>query len=55
MMLRHLGWNEAADLIVKGMDGAVAAKQVTYDFARLMAGAAELKTSQFADAMIKHM
>src|SRR5437762_8629352 len=55
MMLRHLGWNEAADLIVKGMDGAVAAKQVTYDFARLMAGATELKTSQFADAMIQHM
>jgi isocitrate dehydrogenase len=55
MMLRHLGWNEAADLIVKGMDGAVAAKQVTYDFARLMTGATELKTSQFADAMIAHM
>src|SRR5246127_2324366 len=55
MMLRHLGWNEAADLVVKGMDGAVAAKQVTYDFARLMTGATELKTSQFADAMIGHM
>ncbi len=55
MMLRHMGWNEAADLIVKGMDGAIAAKQVTYDFARLMTGATELKTSQFADAMIKHM
>src|SRR5689334_18208352 len=55
MMLRHLGWNEAADLVVKGMDGAVAAKQVTYDFARLMSGATELKTSQFADAMITHM
>jgi isocitrate dehydrogenase len=55
MMLRHLGWNEAADLVVKGMDGAVAAKQVTYDFARLMTGATELKTSQFADAMITHM
>src|SRR5438477_2589221 len=55
MMLRHLGWKEAADLVVKGMDGAVAAKQVTYDFARLMAGATELKTSQFADAMIAHM
>jgi isocitrate dehydrogenase len=55
MMLRHMGWNEAADLVVKGMDGAVAAKQVTYDFARLMAGATELKTSQFADAMITHM
>jgi isocitrate dehydrogenase len=55
MMLRHMGWNEAADLVVKGMDGAVAAKQVTYDFARLMTGATELKTSQFADAMISHM
>ena len=55
MMLRHMGWNEAADLVVKGMDGAVAAKQVTYDFARLMPGATELKTSQFADAMIRYM
>ena len=55
MMLRHMGWNEAADLVVKGMDGAIAAKQVTYDFARLMTGAKELKTSQFADAMIEHM
>jgi isocitrate dehydrogenase len=55
MMFRHLRWNEAADLIVKGMDGAIAAKQVTYDFARLMDGAKELKTSEFADAMISHM
>ena len=55
MMLRHLGWNEAADLVVKGMDGAIAAKQVTYDFARLMTGATELKTSAFADAMIANM
>jgi isocitrate dehydrogenase len=55
MMFRHLGWHEAADLIVKGMDGAIAAKQVTYDFARLMDGANELKTSAFADAMISHM
>ncbi|HZR26738.1 MAG TPA: isocitrate dehydrogenase (NADP(+)) [Vicinamibacterales bacterium] len=55
MMFRHLGWNEAADLIVKGMDGAIAAKTVTYDFARLMEGAKELKTSEFADAVIKHM
>src|SRR5262249_10919848 len=43
MMLRHLGWTEAADLVVKGMDGAIAAKRVTYDFARLMDGATELK------------
>ena len=55
MMLRHMKWNEAADLVVKGMDGAIAAKTVTYDFARLMDGAKELKTSEFADAIIKHM
>jgi isocitrate dehydrogenase len=55
MMFRHLGWNEAADLIVKGMDGAIAAKTVTYDFARLMDGAKELKTSEFGDAVIRHM
>src|SRR5471032_1813728 len=55
MMFRHLGWGEAADLIVKGMDGAIAAKRVTYDFARQMDGATELKTSEFADAIIKNM
>ena len=55
MMLRHLKWGEAADLIVKGMDLAIAAKQVTYDFARLMDGAVELKTSEFGDAIIKNM
>ena len=55
MMLRHLGWSEAADLIVKGMDVAIAAKQVTYDFARLMDGATELKTSEFGDAIIANM
>src|SRR6187455_2759124 len=55
MMLRHLGWNEAADLIVKGMDGAIASKQVTYDFARLMEGAVELSTSAFGDKMIANM
>jgi isocitrate dehydrogenase len=55
MMLRHLGWMEAADLVVKGMDGAIAAKSVTYDFARLMTGANELKTSQFADVVIRNM
>jgi len=55
MMLRHLNWNEAADLVVKGMDGAIAAKKVTYDFARLMDGATELKTSEFADAVIASM
>jgi isocitrate dehydrogenase len=55
MMLRHLGWVEAADLVVKGMDGAIAAKRVTYDFARLMEGATELKTSEFGDAIIASM
>jgi isocitrate dehydrogenase len=55
MMLRHLGWTEAADLIVRGMDGAIAARQVTYDFARLMEGATELSTSRFADAVIASM
>jgi isocitrate dehydrogenase len=55
MMLRHLGWSEAADLVVKGMDGAIAARQVTYDFARLMTGAKELKTSEFGDAIISSM
>jgi isocitrate dehydrogenase len=55
MMLRYLGWNEAADLIIKGMDGAIDAKTVTYDFARLMEGATEVKTSEFADAVIAKM
>jgi isocitrate dehydrogenase len=55
MMLRHLGWTEAADLVIKGMDGAIATKRVTYDFARLMDGATELSTSQFGDAIIGNM
>ncbi|MBA3582181.1 MAG: NADP-dependent isocitrate dehydrogenase [Gammaproteobacteria bacterium] len=55
MMLRHLGWKEAADLIIKGVDGAIQAKTVTYDFARLMEGAKEVSCSQFGDAIIKHM
>ena len=55
MMLRYLGWGEAADLIVKGMEGAIAAKTVTYDFHRLMDGATKLSTSAFGDAMIEHM
>jgi isocitrate dehydrogenase len=55
MMLRYMGWGEAADLIVKGMEGAIAAKTVTYDFARLMDGATEIKCSEFGDAIIKHM
>jgi isocitrate dehydrogenase len=55
MMFRYLGWTEVADMIVKGMEGAVAAKTVTYDFARLMEGAKEVKCSEFADAIINWM
>jgi isocitrate dehydrogenase len=55
MMLRYMGWTEAADLIIKGMDGAIGSKTVTYDFARLMEGATEVKCSEFGDAVIKHM
>ena len=55
MMLRHMGWNEAADLIITGMNGAIQAKTVTYDFERLMEGATLLKCSQFGDAIVKHM
>lgn len=55
MMLRHMGWVEAADLIIKGTEGAIAAKTVTYDFERLMEGAQLMSCSQFGDAMISHM
>jgi len=55
MMLEHLGWLEAADLIYKGMEKTIANKTVTYDFARLMEGATEVKTSEFADLVIKNM
>jgi isocitrate dehydrogenase len=55
MMLRHLGWTEAADLVIKGMDGAIGAKTVTYDFARLMDGAKEVRCSEFGRAIIDHM
>ncbi|MFD1259519.1 MULTISPECIES: NADP-dependent isocitrate dehydrogenase [Entomomonas] len=55
MMLRHMGWYEAADLIIKGIDGAIAAKTVTYDFERLMEGAKLLSCSQFGDAIIANM
>jgi isocitrate dehydrogenase len=55
MMLRHMGWGEAADLVIKGMDGAIGAKTVTYDFARLMDGAKEVKCSEFGRAVIEHM
>ena len=55
MMLRHMGWNDAADLVVKGMEGAISAKTVTYDFERLMSDATLLSCSAFGDAMISHM
>lgn len=55
MMLRYMGWTEAANLIIKGMDGAIGAKTVTYDFARLMEGAHEVKCSEFGDAVIEWM
>jgi len=55
MMLRHLGWNEAADLIIKGMSGAIKAKTVTYDLHRLMDNATELRSSEFGDAICQHM
>jgi len=60
MMLRHLGWSEAADLVVKGMDGAITAHRVTYDFARLMAqegvpDVVEVRCSEFGDEIVRHM
>jgi isocitrate dehydrogenase len=55
MMFRYMGWTEAADLIIKGMDGAINARTVTYDFARQMEGAKEVKCSEFADAVVGKM
>ena len=55
MMFRYMGWTEAADLIVKGLNGAIGSRRVTYDFARLMEGATEIKCSQFGDNIISHM
>jgi isocitrate dehydrogenase len=55
MMFRYMGWTEAADLIIKGMDGAIASRQVTYDFARLMQGATEVSTTRFGDIIIEKM
>ncbi|MCZ6530047.1 MAG: NADP-dependent isocitrate dehydrogenase [Chloroflexi bacterium] len=55
MMLRYLGWTEAADRIISGISGAITAKTVTYDFHRLMEGATKVKTSEFGDAIIEHM
>jgi isocitrate dehydrogenase len=55
MMLEYMGWKEAADLIVRSLEATIAAKTVTYDFARMLEGAKEVKTSEFATEMIKHM
>jgi isocitrate dehydrogenase len=55
MMLRYMGWHEAADLIFRGLNGAIDSKRVTYDFARLMEGATEIKCSAFGDNIISHM
>jgi isocitrate dehydrogenase len=55
MMLRHIGWVEAADLIIGSLGAAISDKQVTYDFARLMDGAHEISTSAFARAMVERM
>ncbi len=55
MMLRYMGWSEAADAIIAAMDAAIASKRVTYDFARLMEGATEVKCSEFGDELIKHL
>ena len=55
MMLRHMGWREAADLIIQGMEGAIGEKTVTYDFERLMTGATLLKCSEFGDAIVAKM
>jgi isocitrate dehydrogenase len=55
MMFRYLGWGDVADLIEKGLDATIRQKKVTYDLARQMEGATELKTSQFADAIIANM
>jgi isocitrate dehydrogenase len=55
MMFRYMGWKEVADLILKGLNGAIGSKRVTYDFARLMDGATEIKCSEFGDNIIEHM
>jgi isocitrate dehydrogenase len=55
MMLRHMGWIEAADLVIKGVEGAIASKRVTGDFARLMDDATQIGSDAFGDEMIKQM
>jgi isocitrate dehydrogenase len=54
-MLRYMGWTEAADAIITAMDRTIGQKTVTYDFARLMEGATEVKCSEFADALIRNL
>jgi isocitrate dehydrogenase len=55
MMLRYMGWTEAADLVISAMDKSIGEKVVTYDFARLMEGATEVKCSEFGDVLIRNM
>jgi isocitrate dehydrogenase len=55
MMLRYIGWTEAAEAIITAMDRTIDQKMVTYDFARLMEGAKQVKTSEFGDALIRNM
>ncbi|MCW5845492.1 MAG: NADP-dependent isocitrate dehydrogenase, partial [Caldilinea sp.] len=55
MMLRHMGWSEAADLVINSMEKTIGEKVVTYDFARLMDGATEVKCSEFGQALIANM
>jgi isocitrate dehydrogenase len=55
MMLRHMGWTEAADLIIRSLEAAILSKRVTYDFARLMEGATQVSCSGFGEEMISHM
>jgi isocitrate dehydrogenase len=55
MMFRYLGWTEVADLILKGLNGAIGSKRVTYDFARMMDGGQEIKCSEFGENIIAHM
>jgi isocitrate dehydrogenase len=55
LMLRYMGWTEAADLVMASLEKAIAAKRVTYDLARMIAGSTELKTSEFGNEMIRHM
>jgi isocitrate dehydrogenase len=55
MMLRYMGWTEAADLVITSMDKSIGQKIVTYDFARLMEGATEVKCSEFGDVLIRNM